>query len=144
MSVGNGKSGGDAKLPAEYWKALMGDQLLLGYLVEVMDVYGKSGSYLESVATFTQAGPTSTELNPAAKLAKASANGWRKIHGCKRILRVLAVNVERARSATRGPLPSRLRYLLAADKKIFVGTSSMASRRYTILLLTLRLLLQAC
>ena len=40
-------------------------------------MYSKSGSYPESVATFTQAGPTTTELNPAAKLAKASANGWR-------------------------------------------------------------------
>ena len=39
MTMGNGKSGGDAKLPAKYWKALMGDQLLLRYLVEVMDVY---------------------------------------------------------------------------------------------------------
>ena len=55
----------------------MGDQLLLGYLVEVMDVYWKSGSYPESVVTFSQAGPTSTELNPATKLAKASANGWK-------------------------------------------------------------------
>ena len=64
-------------LPAEYWKALMGDQLLLGYLVEVMGVYWKSGSYPEYVATFTKAGPTTTELNPAAKLAKASANGWK-------------------------------------------------------------------
>ena len=34
-------------------------------------MYLKSGSYPESVATFTQAGPTTTELNPAAKLAKA-------------------------------------------------------------------------
>ncbi len=74
MAMGNGKSGGDAKLPVEYWKALMGDQLLLGHLVEVMDVYWKSGSYSESVATFTQAGPITTELNPAAKLAKAIAN----------------------------------------------------------------------
>ena len=55
----------------------MGDQLLLGYLVEVMHVYWKSGSYPEFLATFTQAGPATTELNPAAKLAKASANGWR-------------------------------------------------------------------
>ncbi len=55
----------------------MSDQLLLGYLVEVMDVYWKSGSYPESDATFTQAGPTTTELNLAAKLAKASANGSR-------------------------------------------------------------------
>ena len=77
MAMGNGKSGGDAKLPAECWKTLMGDQLLLGCLVEVMDVYWKSGSYPEYVATFTQAGPTTTELNPAAKLAKAIANGWR-------------------------------------------------------------------
>ncbi len=30
MAMGNSKSGGDAKLSAEYWKALMGDQLLLG------------------------------------------------------------------------------------------------------------------
>ncbi len=77
MATGNGKFGGDAKLPAEYWKALMGDQLLLRYLVEVMDVHCKSGSYPKSVAAFTQAGPTTTELNPAAKLAKASANSWR-------------------------------------------------------------------
>jgi hypothetical protein len=39
MAMGNGKSGGDAKLPAECWKALMGDQLLIGNLVEVMGVY---------------------------------------------------------------------------------------------------------
>ena len=32
MAMGNGKSGGDAKLPAVYWKALMSDQLLLGYM----------------------------------------------------------------------------------------------------------------
>jgi hypothetical protein len=42
-----------------------------------MDVYWKSGSYLESAAAFTQAGPTTTEPNPAAKLAKASAGSWR-------------------------------------------------------------------
>ncbi len=42
-----------------------------------MDVYWKSGSYPEYVATFTQAGPSTTELNLAAKLAKSSANGWR-------------------------------------------------------------------
>ena len=77
MAMGNGKFGGDAKLPAEYWKALMGDQLLLGYLVEVTDVYWKSGSYPESVATFTHAGPTLTELTTRAKLAKAKVNGWR-------------------------------------------------------------------
>jgi hypothetical protein len=71
MAMGNGKYGDDAKLPAEYWKALMDDQLLLGYPVEVMDVHLKSGSYPEYVATFTQAGPTTTELNPAAKLAKS-------------------------------------------------------------------------
>jgi hypothetical protein len=28
MAMGNGNSGGDANLPAENWKALMGDQLL--------------------------------------------------------------------------------------------------------------------
>ena len=60
MAMGNGKSGGDAKLPSEYWNALMGDQLLLGYLVEVTDVYWKSGSYPESAATFTPAGSTTT------------------------------------------------------------------------------------
>ena len=60
ITVGNGKSGGDAKLPAEYWKALMSDQVLLGYLVEVMYVYWKSGSYPESVANCVQAGPTTT------------------------------------------------------------------------------------
>ncbi len=38
MAMGNGKSGGDAKLPAGYWKALLGDQLLLGYLEEVLNV----------------------------------------------------------------------------------------------------------
>ncbi len=77
MAMGNGKSGGDAKLPAEYWKALMGDQLLLGYLVEVMDMYWKSGSYPEYVATFPHAGPTPAELTPRAKVAKAKVNGWR-------------------------------------------------------------------
>ena len=96
MAVGNGKTGGDAKVPTEYWKALMGDQLLLGYLVEVMDVYWKSGSYPEYVATFTQDCPTTTELNPAAKLSKALARTAGESHGCKRILRVLAVNLERA------------------------------------------------
>ena len=55
----------------------MGDQLLLGYLVEVMDGYWKSGSSPESVATSTHAGPTPTELTPRAKLAKAKVNGWR-------------------------------------------------------------------
>ena len=39
--------------------------LLLGYLVEVMDVYWKSGSYPKSVATFTHPGPTPTELTPS-------------------------------------------------------------------------------
>ena len=34
---------------------------------------------------------------------------------------MLAVNLERATSATRGPLPSQLRYVLAADKMTFVG-----------------------
>ena len=53
----------------------MSDQLLLGYLVEVMDVYWKSGSYPKFVATFTHAGPTPTELTPRAKLAlKAKVN----------------------------------------------------------------------
>jgi hypothetical protein len=47
MAMGNGKYCGDAKLPAEYWKSLLGDQSLLGYLVEVMDVYWNSGSYPE-------------------------------------------------------------------------------------------------
>ena len=49
----------------------MRDQLLVGDLVEVMHVYWKSGSYPESVATFAQAGPTTTELNPAAKSRKS-------------------------------------------------------------------------
>ena len=104
----------------------MGDQLLLGNLVEVMDVYWKSGSYPEYVATFTQAGPTATELNPAAKLAKASANSWR--------ISWLQANPKGAGSKSRaryecykGPLPSQLRYLLAADKMTFVGISTMAS-----------------
>jgi hypothetical protein len=39
MAIKNGESGGDAKIPAEHWESLMGDQLLFGYLVEVMDVY---------------------------------------------------------------------------------------------------------
>jgi hypothetical protein len=55
----------------------MGDQWLLGYLVEVMDVYWKSGSYPEYVATFPHAGPTPTELTLRAKVAKAKVNGWR-------------------------------------------------------------------
>ncbi len=126
MAMGNGKSGGDAILPAEYWKALMGDQLLLGYLVEVMDVYWKSGSYSESVAIFTQAGPTTTELNPEPSSQKPARTA-KESHDCIRILKVLAVKRERATSATRGLLSSQLRYLLAADKITFVGISSMAS-----------------
>jgi hypothetical protein len=126
MAMGNGKSGGDEKLPTEYCKALLGDQLLLGYLVEVMDVYWKSGSYPEFVATFTQSGPAITELTPAAKLAKVSSKGGES-HGCKRTISALAVLVERATSATRGPLPSQLRYLQAALKRKLIGISSMAS-----------------
>jgi hypothetical protein len=77
MAMGNGRPGGDAKLPAEYWKALLGDKLLLGYLVEVMDMYWKSGRYQDSVANFIHAGPSPTKLTPRAKLAKAKVNGWR-------------------------------------------------------------------
>ncbi len=69
------KSGGDTKLPAEYLKSVLGDQLLLVYLVEVMDVYLKSGSYPESVATFTLTAPT--ELTLAAQRATAKVNCWR-------------------------------------------------------------------
>jgi hypothetical protein len=136
MTMGNGEFGGDAKLPAECWKALMGDQLLLGYLVEVMDVYWKSGSYPESVATFIKLVQLQHNSTPQPSSQKPAQTAGES-HGCKRILRVLAVNVERAMSATKGPLPSQLRYLLAADKITFVGISSLASRRFTILLLTL-------
>ncbi len=107
IAMGNGKAGGDEKLPAEYWKALMGDQLLLGYLVEVMDVYWKSGSYPESVATFTHAGPTPTELTPRAKLAKAKVNGSR--------IPWLHVNPKSAGSA------SRARY------EYYKGTATIAA-----------------
>ena len=126
MATGNGKSGGDAKLPAECWRALMGDQMLLGHLVEVMDVYWKSGSYPEFVATFTQARPTTTDLNPAAKLAKASANSWR-FSWLQENSKSAGINLERTTSATTGPLPSQLRNLLAADNMTFVRISSMAS-----------------
>jgi hypothetical protein len=44
MAMGNGKAGGDTKLPAEYWKALLGDRLLLGSLI-VMSAYWKLGSW---------------------------------------------------------------------------------------------------
>ncbi len=55
----------------------MGDPLLLGYLVEAMDVYWKSSSYPEYVATFIHAGPTPTDIYPRSKFAKAKVNGWR-------------------------------------------------------------------
>ena len=77
MAIENGKSSGDAKLPAEYWKSLLGDQLLLGYLVEVINMHWISGSYPKSVASFIHAALTPTELNPRATLVKASANGWK-------------------------------------------------------------------
>ena len=64
MAMGNSKSGGDAKLSAEYRKAHLGDKLLLGYLVEVMDVYCESSSNPESFATFSQAGPTTQKSTP--------------------------------------------------------------------------------
>jgi hypothetical protein len=55
-----------------------GDQLLLGYLVKVMDVYWKSAtsSYPESAKTFTRVSPASTEPTPTAQLAKSKVNGW--------------------------------------------------------------------
>jgi hypothetical protein len=33
MATSDGESGGDAKLPVEYWKAISSDQLFLGYLL---------------------------------------------------------------------------------------------------------------
>ena len=125
MATGNGTSGGDAKLPAEYWIALIGDQLLLGYLVEVMDVYWKSAilNMLRLVLKLVHLQQNSTPQPSSQKPARTAGES----HGSKRILRMLTVNLERATSATRGPLPSQLRYFLAADNMTFVGISSMAS-----------------
>jgi hypothetical protein len=43
--LGNNKSGGDAGIPAEYYKALEGDEETCKYLREVVRVFWESGSY---------------------------------------------------------------------------------------------------
>ncbi len=43
----------------------------------MIEVHWKSGSYPESVATFSHASPAPIELISTAKLAEASANVWR-------------------------------------------------------------------
>ena len=43
MVLRNGKSGGDAKLPVEYWMSILDDQVPLERFTEVIDVNRKIG-----------------------------------------------------------------------------------------------------
>ncbi len=117
------------ELPAEYWKFTYGRSvptripgisdgcvLKIGNRVAIRNL-------LRLLLKLVQLQQISTPQPSSQKPAQTAG----EFYGCKRIPRVLAVNVERATSATRGPLPSQLRYLLAADKMAFVEISSMAS-----------------
>ena len=67
-----GKSGGDARLPAEFWKALSEDRELRVYLKEVMCAYWESGSFPESTTI-----PDSTPDLAEAIVKLARAKNWR-------------------------------------------------------------------
>ena len=70
--MANGKSAGDSKCPAEYFKALLEDPELLSFLCDVMNAYWESGSFpQDNIAS----GPPPDLAAPTMKLAVK--NAWR-------------------------------------------------------------------
>jgi hypothetical protein len=76
--LGNNKSGGDGKCPAEYFKALHTDPEASQYIKDIIDFYWKSGSWPGGyVPPYERPPPTELPPDPLKAIDFLTANDWR-------------------------------------------------------------------